>query len=284
MNEAQVKGLQNLNSSSSVMVTAVTSGKGGVGKTNVSINLAVGLAQKGRSVVLFDADLGLANVDVALGLKSNYDIRHVLNGERTLEEILIPGPAGIKVIPASSGVSGLADLSTQELAGLINTFSELSFPVDNLIVDTGAGIDSTVLSFASACQEIVVVVCDEPSSLTDAYALIKVLNKEKKVNRFQILANMVEDDAQGRDLFQKVSTVTDRFLVAHLGYLGHIPWDDYMKKAVQKQRAVVELYPRSKVAVAFKQLVDQVDSFSGSQNGGGVSFNVGKLAKPDFYS
>ena len=276
MNQAQ--GLEQMSAPSSINVVAVTSGKGGVGKTNVSVNLAVSLAAQGKSVVLFDADLGLANVDIALGLKPKYDIRHVISGERTLEEILMVGPNGIRVIPASSGVSSMTSLTSQQQAGLIRAFNELSFPVDALIVDTGAGIDLSVLTFTSACQEIIVVICDEPTSITDAYALIKVLNRECGVKRFQLLANMVDNDSQGRQLFDKVSRVADRFLDAHLGYLGAIPRDDYLRKAVQQQSAVVLAYPRSKSAQALTKLAKTIESNSNlHQNSGGLGFFVERL-------
>jgi flagellar biosynthesis protein FlhG len=276
MNQAQ--GLEQMSAPSSINVVAVTSGKGGVGKTNVSVNLAVSLAAQGKSVVLFDADLGLANVDIALGLKPKYDIRHVISGERTLEEILMEGPNGIRVVPASSGVSSMTSLTSQQQAGLIRTFNELTFPVDALIVDTGAGIDRSVLTFTSACQEIVVVICDEPTSITDAYALIKVLNRECGVKRFQLLANMVDDDRQGRQLYDKVSRVADRFLDVHLGYLGAIPRDDYLRKAVQQQNAVVQAYPRSQSAQALTKLAKAIDKNSTpDQTPGGLGFFVERL-------
>ena len=274
----QAKGLAQLSAPTNINVIAVTSGKGGVGKTNVAVNLAVSLARQGKSVVLFDADLGLGNVDIALGLKPKYDIRHVIAGERTLEEILVEGPGGVRIIPATSGVASMMDLSAAEQAGLIRAFSELTFQVDCLIVDTAAGIDFSVRTFSSACQEIIVVICDEPASITDAYALIKVLNRECGVNKFQLLANMVENDVQGRHLYNKISRVTDRFLDVHLGYLGAIPRDQYLCKAVQQQNAVVELYPRSASAKALIKLANVAAStFRPHQSIGGLGFFIERL-------
>ena len=274
----QAQGLAQLATPTNINVIAVTSGKGGVGKTNIAVNLSVCLAKQGKSVVLFDADLGLGNIDIALGLKPKYDIRHVLSGERTLEEILMVGPEGVRIIPASSGVSSMVDLSPSEQAGLIKAFSELSFSVDYLIVDTAAGIEYSVRTFSSACQEIIVVICDEPTSITDAYALIKVLNRDCGTKRFQLLANMVENDTQGRQLYTKVSRVTDRFLDVHLGYLGAIPKDQYLCKAVQQQSAVVQLYPLSESARALRKLADTAEStFRSHQSVGGLGFFVERL-------
>lgn len=276
----QANGLQQLVAPAPMRVLAITSGKGGVGKTNVSVNLAVSLAKKGQSVVLFDADLGLANVDIALGLKPKYDIHHVISGERSLEEILLTGPGGIKIVPAASGVSGMTRLSPQEQAGIIQAFSELSFPVDTLIVDTSAGIEPSVLAFSSACQDIIVVICDEPTSITDAYALIKVLHKECGIRNFQVLANMVDSSAQGVQLYDKITRVTDRFLDVNLGYLGAIPRDEYLRKAVQQQNAVVLAYPRSKAALAMTQLSKTVEQRldSGTCHGG-LGFFVERLVQ-----
>ncbi len=267
-----------MSAQSAVNVIAVTSGKGGVGKTNVAVNLAVSMAKQGREVVLFDADLGLANVDIALGLKPRFDIRHVISGERTLDEILLKGPEGVHVVPASSGISSMTSLSSQQRAGLVGAFSELALPVDTLIVDTGAGIDSTVLTFSSACQAIVVVICDEPTSITDAYALIKVLNKECGVKRFQLLANMVDNDSQGRELYRKLDKVAERFLDVHLGYLGAIPRDSYLRKAVQQQGAVVDIYPQSPSSKALKKLAENIEMEAPSyQDSGGLGFFVERL-------
>lgn len=261
-------------------IIAVTSGKGGVGKTNIAVNLAVSLSQQGRKVVLFDGDLGLANVDVALGLRPSYDIRHVLSGEKQLQDIMLEGPRGLRIVPATSGVAQLTRLNAQERANIVNAFSELNDSVDTLIVDTGAGIDASVLTFCSACQAVVVVICDEPSSITDAYALIKVLNKENGVKEFQLLANMVEGDVEGRALYAKLSRVASRFLDVSLGYLGAIPRDNYLRKAVQQQSAVVELYPRSSSAKALQQLAKSIGSRStiASSNGmGRLGFFIERL-------
>lgn len=254
---AQAATLRTSLSPAPVRVMAVTSGKGGVGKTNVSANLGAALAMSGRRVVLMDADLGLANVDVLLGLQPMYNLFHVIGGERTLEEVMVEGPAGMRVIPAPSGLKGMAELSHLEHVGLVRAFSELRFPPEVLVVDTAAGISDSVVTFSKAAHEVLVVVCDEPSSITDAYALIKLLNREHGLFRFRIVANMVRTAQEGADLFRKLTRVTDRFLDASLDYAGAIPQDEYVRKAVQKQRAVVEAYPRSRAALAFAKLAQK---------------------------
>jgi len=259
-------------------VVAITSGKGGVGKTSVAVNLAVSLARQGRQVMLFDADLGLANVDIALGLKPRFDVSHVLSGERSLDEIMLPGPAGIHVIPAASGIAAMASLDRPAQAGLVHAFSELSLPLDTLLVDTAAGIDTPVLTFASACQEIVVVICDEPTSLTDAYALVKVLNQECGVRRFRVLANMVRDNSQGTRLFERLCGVADRFLNVHLSYLGAVPQDEYLRKAVRARRALVCEYPRSAAARALGEIATRLAHDTAEDSApGGVGFFMERL-------
>lgn len=244
-----------------IKVIAVTGGKGGVGKTNLSVNLSIALAEMRRRVVLMDADLGLANVDVLLGLQARHTLADVLNGSKSLREILVTGPSGIKIVPASSGIQQMAELSAQEHAGLIHAFSELSDQLDVLVIDTAAGISDTVVSFVRAAQEVIVVVCDEPSSITDAYALIKLLNIEHGVFRFRVVANMTRSTQEGINLFAKLNAVCDRFLDASLQYLGHIPFDETVRKAIQKRRPIVEFAPRSKAAMAIKVLAQKVDEW-----------------------
>jgi flagellar biosynthesis protein FlhG len=274
----QAAGLRRMAQPRPVRVIAVTSGKGGVGKTNVSVNLAVALADSGREVMLMDADLGLANVDVLLGLHPAYDLSHVIKGERTLEEVIVQGPSGLKIVPATSGTKHMAELSPAEHAGVIRAFSELNYDLDVLVVDTAAGISDSVTSFSRASQEIVVVVCDEPASITDAYALIKLLSREYGLERFRVLSNMTRSAQEGRDLFNKIARVTDRYLDVTLEYLGAVPHDEYLRKAVQKQRSVVAAYPRSRAAMAFKNLAQKADRWPVPTGAGGhLEFFVERL-------
>ncbi len=274
----QAAGLRGMMAPRPVRVIAVTSGKGGVGKTNVSVNLAVALATLGRRTMLLDADLGLANVDVLLGLQVRHNLSHVLEGRCGLEEVIVEGPAGVRIVPAASGVAHMAGLSPAEHAGLIRAFSDLGEALDVLVVDTAAGISDSVIAFTRAAQEVIVVVCDEPASITDAYALIKVLSRDHGLGRFHVLANMVRSAPEGRDLYRKISTVTGRFLDVTLHYMGAVPYDEQLRRAVQRQRAVVEAYPRSRAALAFKNLAERADNWPvPRQPRGHVEFFVERL-------
>jgi len=263
-----------------VQVIAISGGKGGVGKTNVSINLAISLAEIGRRVMVLDGDLGLANIDVVLGLHPKYDLSHVLRGEKNLDEIIVEGPHGIRLVPGASGIQHMAELSPAEHAGIISAFSDSATNIDTLIVDTAAGISDTVISFTRAAQEVIVVVCDEPASITDAYAIIKLLNKEYGSSRFRILANMVRTPQEGRDLYNKMCAVTDRYLDVMLSFMGAVPYDDNLKKAVKSQKPVVTAFPRSKAAQAFKNLARKVESWPPPQGANGqMQFFVERLVE-----
>ena len=269
-----------MNKMNPVRVIAVTSGKGGVGKTNLSVNLGLALSELGRRVALLDADMGLANVDVLLGMYPKFNLSHVLKGEKTLTEIIVQGPSGLKVIPASSGLQHMSDLSTVEQAAIIRAFSDFDQDLDVLIVDTAAGISPSVVNFARACQEVIVVVCDEPTSLTDAYAFIKLLNRDYGLRRFHILTNMVSSAQQGQALFQKLTKVTNRYLDVALNFAGAIPYDDYLRKAVQQQNPVIAAYPRSKASLALKNVARQINSWPLKiQAGGYLEFFVERMIR-----
>jgi len=256
INNTKLSGL-----SQPVRVIAVTGGKGGVGKTSVAVNLATGLAAAGRRVVLLDGDLGLANVDVLLGLSPRYTLAHVLSGERTLDEILVTARQGFKIVPAASGAADLASMAGAGHLGLVQAFSGLAARLDVLIIDTAAGIAPGVLQFSQAAQHVLVVVTDEPASLTDAYALIKVLSRDHGVSRFRVVVNMSRGAGQGATLFTKLERVTTRFLDVMLEYAGEIPDDEHMRRAIRVQRPVLDAHPASPSGRAFKKLAARADTW-----------------------
>ena len=233
INNTKLSGL-----SQPVRVIAVTGGKGGVGKTSVSVNLATGLAAAGRRVVLLDGDLGLANVDVLLGLSPRYTLAHVLSGERTLDEILVDAKQGFKIVPAASGAADLAALDGAGHLGLVQAFSGLATRVDALIIDTAAGIAPGVLQFSQAAQHVLVVVTDEPASLTDAYALIKVLSRDYGVGRFRVVANMARGAGEGETLFKKLAATADTWPVP-AGPRGNLEF--FVKRLVRRPAARLEV-------------------------------------------
>lgn len=257
----QAAGLRSFSRTKPVQVIAVTAGKGGVGKSNVSVNLAVALAGLNKNVMLLDADLGLANIDIMLGLHSKYNLSHVMQGSCDLSDIILEGPNGIRVIPAASGTEFMTHLSAAEHAGIIDAFNELTDDLDYLIIDTAAGISDTVLSFTRSSQELIVVVCDEPTSLTDAYALIKVMSKRYEWTHFHILANMVRSLRDGQELFKKLSRVSEQFLEVQLNYLGAIPFDEHIHKAVKKQKPVLIAYPDSNASLSLREIAQSVSDW-----------------------
>lgn len=285
MSEAQIdRGSDARRMSQPVRVVAITGGKGGVGKTNVSVNLGVALANQGQKVMLLDADLGLANLDVLLGLQPVYNLAHVIKGNRSLEEIIVTGPSGIKIIPAAPGMQAMARLSPAEHAGLINAFSEISTTLDVLLIDTAAGISDSVISFTRAAQEVLVVVCDEPASITAACALIKVLSRDYHLPRFHILANMACSAQEGRELFNRLDRITSQFLDVTLEFFGVVPFDDYLRKAVRKRSTVVNCYPSSKSAMAFMHLARKAIHWPVRREPGGhLEFFVERLVQSSLY-
>ncbi|MFB1015713.1 MAG: flagellar biosynthesis protein FlhG [Alteromonadaceae bacterium] len=274
----QASGLRKMQDLQPVKVIAVSGGKGGVGKTNVSLNTAIALAQQGKKVLVLDADLGLANVDVMLGLRVKRNLSHVLSGECGLDDIIIEGPAGMKIIPATSGRQSMVDLTPSEHAELIRAFSDMNTKFDVLIVDTAAGISDMVLSFTRAAQDVMVVVCDEPTSITDCYALMKLLSRDHGVIKFKVVANMVRSPKEGQQLFTKLTKVTDRFLDVTLELVAVIPFDENIRKSVRKQQAIVEAFPSSPAALALTTLAKKICNWSiPTQASGHLEFFIEKL-------
>ncbi len=236
-------------------VISVTSGKGGVGKTNVVVNLALALRRLGKKVLVLDADLGLANIDVLLGLAPRYTIEHLFGREKRFSEILVEGPEGMQILPASSGVPSLVDLNDSQKLFLMEEVDLMGEEIDVLLIDTGAGISSNVLYFNTAAQESIVIATPEPTSLTDAYALIKVLSKQCGKKEFLILINFVSGEEEAKGVFRKISKVVDHFLRSlSIDYLGFIPFDEKLPLAVRQQKPVLEIFPEAPSSKGFKNL------------------------------
>lgn len=215
----------------------VASGKGGVGKTNMAVNLSLQLCRLGRQVILFDADLGLANADLLMGLQPRWNLTHFFEGGRSLADIMCEGPLGLKLIASGSGIARLADLGVQERERILSHFALLEDQADYLIVDTGAGISQNVMAFAMASEEVLVVTTPEPTARLDAYGLIKVLAQEGYQGRLRVIVNMAESKAEGDDVARLLETLAGRFLNIHVETLGVVPRDREVTRAVRAQRA-----------------------------------------------
>ena len=245
-------------SEAGIRAIAVASGKGGVGKTNVVANLALALRRRRKRVIIVDADLGLANLDTLLGLNPRANLRHVLAGERSIEDVLVDGPAGMKVVPAASGVAELTSLTQAQRVMLLEQVGRLDEAFDVLLLDTGAGISANVLFFAVAAHETLVVLTPEPTSLTDAYALIKVLSTHHGEQRFGVLVNMAKTESEAKRTFVHLARVAERFLHVSLEYHGFVPYDEELPEAVRRQQALLELAPSSPASRAFEALADRM--------------------------
>lgn len=239
-------------------VIAVSSGKGGVGKTNIVANVGMALTKLGKRVLVLDADLSLGNLDVLLGLVPRYTIEDVLAGTHTLDEIVLKGPGDIYVLPASSGVPHLTTLTESQQVIIQTQLEQFASGMDVLLIDTGAGISTSVTFFASSADETLVVVSPEPTSLTDAYALIKVLARQYRERRFKIVVNQAKSPREAAEVFGKLDVAADRFLHVALELVGAIPQDDYVPMAVMQQKAVLEVFPEAPASEAFRKLARQI--------------------------
>ena len=256
-----------------VRVMSVSSGKGGVGKSNVVINLSVAFDRLGLRTLIMDADLGLANIDVLLGLTPKYNMSHVLSGQKRLDEVLVDGPGGVKIMPASSGVQELTRLTDEQKLLFLEMLDELETDIDVLLIDTGAGISDTVLYFNLAAHERIIVVTPEPTSLTDAYALIKVLYSKHGERNFRILVNLAANESMGKSIFAKLSKVADHFLDGlSLDYLGTIPHDTSVTKSVLQQRPVLEAFPEAQASKAFMRIAEAIRNNRPNANQGSIQF------------
>jgi flagellar biosynthesis protein FlhG len=250
-------------------VIGVASGKGGAGKTTVSINLAVALAMRGHKVMLLDADLGMANAQIALGAHAPFNISHVLNGSKTLQEVLITTAQGVRLVPGASGLRDIAALDSAQIASIIHAFDTLDESVDYLVVDVAAGIAPAVLEFMAACQRRFVVVCDQPSSIADAYGLIKVMATEQSLDEIYLIPNMVGNAHEGRQLYRRLNDVCTRFLGVSIRYLNAIEGDELVLQALRKYQSVLDYAPGSAAARDFRALAEAVTQLPPVQSASG---------------
>jgi flagellar biosynthesis protein FlhG len=241
-----------------VLTIAVASGKGGVGKTNVVANLAIAMRKQGSRVLIVDADLGLSNIDVLLQLAPKHTIQHMLTGERSLRDVIVDGPHGIKILPAGSGVQELTALNEFQRLKILEEFDAYPEAIDVVLIDTGAGISENVAFFCVAAQETVIVTTPEPTSITGAYALMKVLSTRYQEKAFRVLVNAVRDPREGFDVFTRLSRAAETFLTLSLDYLGSIPYDEAIPRSVRAQRAFIDLYPDNSAACQIRDIASKL--------------------------
>jgi flagellar biosynthesis protein FlhG len=244
------------------LVVSVTSGKGGVGKTNLAVNLACCLAREGKRVILLDADLGLANVDILLGLTPGYNLFHLFHEGARLADVILETPYGFRILPASSGVSKMLSLSAGQKLTLLEAMDELDAGLDYLLVDTGAGINDNVLYFNLAVQERLVILTPEPTSLTDAYALIKVMQQNHGVHEFRIVVNLAPDMKTAKDVFSRLYKACDHFLAGvALDFAGMIPRDAQVRSAVIAQKPFCVQNPAGPAGRAVAELAKTIQTW-----------------------
>ncbi len=254
-------------------VFAISSGKGGVGKTTLAVNLAFAFAAAGKKVLIFDGDLGLANVDVLLGLTPRYHIGDVLVGRCRLEDILLEGPSGLLILPASSGFTSLTQLSESQKLRLLEEFEGLALGLDWVFFDTPAGISENVLYFNLASQERVLICTPEPTALTDVYALIKVLYRRHGVKRFHLVVNWTRRQGQGLEIYRQLLRVIERFLGSiSLNFLGDIPFDQRVSEAVKTQQPLLSLFPEASASKAIRRIAGELSEVNIRPFEGGLQF------------
>ena len=257
-NDLQYPGARRPGRSPAPRVIAVTSGKGGVGKTNIVANLGYVFTRLGKKVMILDADLGLGNLDVLLGLAPKYNLSHVLTGEKSISEIMVEGPGRLLILPAASGIQELTQLSRQQKVQMLSELDEVIDRVDLLLIDTAAGISSNVMDFNVIAQEIIVVVSPEPTAITDAYALMKVLSLKYAEKNCQVLVNLASTARQGSEVFRQLNLVTERFLDMSIDYVGSVLFDANVTNGIKQQKLVSDLFPDTRASKCFQDLARKI--------------------------
>jgi len=257
-------------------IIAVSSGKGGVGKTNFVTNIALIFRSMQKRVLLMDADVGLSNIDIMFGIAPKYNIKHVIAGDKTIRDIIVRTSEGIDIIPASSGIRELTQLNIEQKMKIIQELESLDSDYDIFLIDTGAGISDNVTFFCSAAHDNIVIVTPEPTSIADAYALIKVLYKEYGEKNFRIIVNNVKNSSEAKETFRKLSLVAERFLGISLDYLGKLPFDEKIKDAIISQKPYISLYPVSDFSKKLTEIAKKIVKTEVNMIKGGMQFFLKK--------
>jgi flagellar biosynthesis protein FlhG len=256
--EAEMMGI-----SRKTRTVVISSGKGGVGKSTLALNLSLSLCSEGQRVILLDADLGLANIDVMLGLSPEYHIQHLVQGRKSLKDIIITGPLGLKIIPGGSGINELANLSDAELNRILIEVGKVDGDYDYMVIDTGAGISKNVISFMLAADEVIVITTPEPTSLTDAYGCVKTIAKQSYAGGVSVVINQVSDNNEGLMVAEKFRLVCKQFLNVDIKLLGSIPSDSLVGEVVRQQKALMQAYPRSTAARHIQNIARRLVNLGG---------------------
>jgi flagellar biosynthesis protein FlhG len=256
-------------------VIVVTSGKGGVGKSTLALNIALSLCDRDKKVILMDADLGLANIDIMLGLLPKYNLHHVVQGKKNLKDIIISGPGGLNIIPGGSGITELANLGENNLKKLLVELGKLDGEYDYMIIDTGAGLSNNVTSFLLSANDVIFVTTPEPTSMTDAYGMVKVIARQSTNKTLYLVVNRVVDNIEGVLVAEKFKLVCEKFLNLHIDVLGHVVNEPLIGEGIRRQRAFIEIFPRSQAAKNINSITSNLinsnnKSSSKDINSGGI--------------
>jgi flagellar biosynthesis protein FlhG len=256
-----------------IKVISVTSGKGGVGKTQVVANLALALKAKGQEVLIFDGDMGLANIDIIYNISPKYNLKHLMDGSKTIEEVIFSGPDGVKIIPAASGIQQLTELTDQNKLSLVDQLDQLDGKFDIVLIDTAAGISDNVMYLNSAAQSVFVVVTPEPTSITDAYALMKVMATQYGEKTFYVITNQVRSEAEGKTIFNSLMNAADQFLDSvQLWHLHSFPYEEKVRQSIVKQQPMIKFEKDGVIAKSYKELAEKVIKLETNQQKGGMQF------------
>lgn len=256
-----------------IKVVSITSGKGGVGKTQVVSSLALALREQGKRVLIFDGDMGLANIDIIYNISPEYNLKHLLNGSKKIDEVLCEGPEGVMVLPAASGIKEMTNLSEDNKASLMDQLDQLEDQFDIVLIDTAAGISENVMYLNSAAQHVCVVVTPEPTSITDAYALMKVLSSQYGEKEFQIITNQCKSEAEGNIIFKSLLNATDQFLDSvQLWHLHNFPYSDQVRQSVRKQVPMIKFEKDGEIAKSYRELASKVTTLENSFQKSGMQF------------